>query len=320
MTITSIEAERVPSPLAQAPISAKSAESADSPGSTLQRAITGVLVVGPLVGVVFAITMLFGRGVSLFDLILAVSFYAIAGHGVTVGFHRLFTHRSFKAGRGLKILLAVAGSMAFEGSVNSWVANHRRHHAFTDRRGDPHSPYLAGTSWSQRIRGGLHAHIGWLFQAQPTDETRWAGDLTRDRDMVIISRLFPVLCLISLGLPALIGWIFTGTGSGALEAFLWAGLVRVFVLHHSTFAVNSVCHIWGQRPDPTRKADRSTNFAPLAILSMGESWHNTHHSNPCMARVGRQPGQLDSSARVIRMLEAVGLAHNVRWSPALRLS
>ncbi len=268
---------------------------------------------------VFAITMLFGRGVSLFDLILAMSFYVVAGHGITVGFHRLFTHRSFKAGRGLKILLAVAGSMAFEGSVNSWVANHRRHHAFTDKTGDPHSPYLAGSSWSQRIRGGLHAHVGWLFQAQPTDETRWAVDLTGDPDMVIISRLFPVLCVISLGLPALIGWIFTGTGSGALEAFLWAGLVRVFVLHHSTFAVNSVCHIWGQRPDHTRAADRSTNFAPLAILSMGESWHNTHHSNPCMARVGRQRGQLDSSARVIRILEVMGLAHNVRWSPALQL-
>jgi stearoyl-CoA desaturase (Delta-9 desaturase) len=282
--------------------------------STMQRAITALLVVGPLVGLVFALTKFFGHGVSLFDLILAISFYVVAGHGVTVGFHRFFTHRAFKAGRGLKITLALAGSLAFEGSVNSWVANHRRHHAFTDKRGDPHSPYLVGPSLSQRIRGGFHAHVGWLFQAQPTDEARWATELTQDRDLVIISRLFPVLCIVSVGLPALAGWLFTGTASGALEAFLWAGLVRIFVLHHSTFAVNSVCHIWGQRPDPTRKSDRSTNFAPLAILSMGESWHNTHHSNPTLARFGRQRGQLDSSARVIRILEATGLATCVRWS------
>jgi stearoyl-CoA desaturase (Delta-9 desaturase) len=293
---------------------------AAAPASTLQRAITAFLVVGPLVGLIFALTRLFGHGVSLFDLILGVSFYVVAGHGVTVGFHRLFTHRAFKAGRGLKIALALAGSLAFEGSVNSWVANHRRHHAFTDQQGDPHSPYLVGSSWSQRIRGGVHAHIGWLFEAQPTDETRWAADLTRDRDMVIISRLFPVLCVISVGLPALAGWLFTGSASGALEAFIWAGLVRIFVLHHSTFAVNSVCHIWGQRPDRTRTTDRSTNFAPLAILSMGESWHNTHHSNPSLARFGRQRGQLDSSARVIRILEATGLASGVRWSPTLRVA
>jgi stearoyl-CoA desaturase (delta-9 desaturase) len=314
MTTAVMEAER-----SQAPQSPSSDEAA-LPASTLQRAITALLVVGPLVGLIFALTMLFGHGVSLFDLILGISFYVVAGHGVTVGFHRFFTHRAFKAGRGLKIALALAGSLAFEGSVNSWVANHRRHHAFTDQQGDPHSPYLAGSSPSQRIRGGIHAHVGWLFEPQPTDEVRWAADLTRDRDLVIISRLFPVLCVVSVGLPALAGWLFTGTASGALEAFLWAGLVRIFVLHHSTFAVNSVCHIWGQRPDRTRTTDRSTNFAPLAILSMGESWHNTHHSNPSLARFGRQRGQLDSSARVIRMLEVTGLARGVRWLPTVRVA
>jgi stearoyl-CoA desaturase (delta-9 desaturase) len=314
MTAVLTEVERRPVP------DSPSLDGAAAPASTLQRAITALLVVGPLVGLIFALTMLFGHGVSLFDLILGVSFYVVAGHGVTVGFHRFFTHRAFKAGRGLKIALALAGSLAFEGSVNSWVANHRRHHAFTDQRGDPHSPYLVGSSLSQRIRGGIHAHVGWLFEAQPTDEVRWAGDLTRDRDLVIISRLFPALCVVSVGLPALAGWLFTGTASGALEAFLWAGLVRIFVLHHSTFAVNSVCHIWGRRPDATRATDRSTNFAPLAILSMGESWHNTHHSNPSLARFGRQRGQLDSSARVIRILEATGLVYDVRWSPTLRVA
>jgi stearoyl-CoA desaturase (delta-9 desaturase) len=281
--------------------------------SPISSAVTALLLFGPIAGVVLAAIALLGRGVSALDLGLAVVFYAITGHGVTAGYHRMFTHRAFKAKRGVKIALAVAGSMAFEGALIGWVANHRRHHAYSDRIGDPHSPYLYGTSPWARVRGAAHAHVGWLFQGQDTDEARWAPDLLADHDLVVIGQLFPLFCVVSLGAPTLIGFAITGTASGALGAFIWAGLVRVFVLQHSTFAVNSACHIWGRRPFRTRANDRATNFALLAILAMGENWHNLHHSNPTLARHGVDRGQLDSTARLIRALERFGWISDVRW-------
>jgi len=287
----------------------------------LQGAITLFILFGPLVGVVVAAISLFGGLPTLLDIALAVVFYAISGHGVTAGYHRLFTHRSFSARRGVKIALCIAGSLAFEGAVIGWVANHRRHHAYTDRPGDPHSPYLAGNGPWSRARGGWHSHVGWLLKGQPTEVKRWAPDLLADPDLVVIDRLFPLLCVFSLGAPTLIGWAVTGTASGAIGAFIWAGLVRVFLLQHATFAINSACHIWGSRPFTTRTSDRATNFAPLAVLSMGESWHNLHHSIPRSARHGVDRGQLDSTARLIRLLELGGLVSDVRWpsSEALNL-
>jgi stearoyl-CoA desaturase (delta-9 desaturase) len=279
----------------------------------VHRTITAVILFGPLAGVIAAIVALFGRGIDTLDILLAVGFYAVAGHGVTAGYHRLFAHRGFTATRGAKIALCLAGSLAFEGAVIAWVANHRRHHAFTDRAGDPHSPHLVGdVPWS-RTRGALHAHVGWMLKVQPTDVGRWAPDLAADRDLVMISRLFPLLCIVSLGMPALIGWAVTGTAAGALGAFIWGGLVRVFILQHATFAVNSACHIWGSRPFKTRTHDRATNFAPLALLSMGENWHNLHHSNPRLARHGVDRWQLDSTALLIRLLERIGVISKVRW-------
>jgi stearoyl-CoA desaturase (delta-9 desaturase) len=207
--------------------------------------------------------------ITLLDVILAVAFYVVSGHAMSAGFHRMFTHRSFKAARWVKITLAVAGSLGMEGSVISWVANHRRHHAYTDKKGDPHSPYEYGTGAWNQIRGAVHAHVGWLFQSQETDEKRWAPDLVKDRDLVTISRLFPLIAVFSLGMPMLIGWAITRTWAGALGGLIWGGLVRVFVLHHATFSVNSACHLWGSRPFTTRGADRSTNFAPLAVLANG---------------------------------------------------
>jgi stearoyl-CoA desaturase (Delta-9 desaturase) len=291
----------------------KAVAPAEVPLGRLQAAITLLLLVGPLVGVIAAAISLFGRLPSVLDIGLAVVFYAISGHGVTAGYHRLFAHRSFQARRGVKIALALAGSLAFEGAVVSWVANHRRHHAYTDRVGDPHSPYLMGDEPWSRVRGAVHSHIGWLFVGQPTDVARWAPDLAADPDLVLIDRLFPLLCVVSLGVPTLIGWAVTGTAEGALGAFIWAGLVRVFVLQHATFAVNSACHLWGSRPFRTRSSDRATNFAPLAVLAMGENWHNLHHSLPRAARHGVDPGQLDSTARLIRLLELGGLISDVRW-------
>ncbi len=287
--------------------------------SAIQLVITGVIVFGPLLGVAIAGVALFGRGVTALDLVLAFSFYLATGHGLSAGFHRLFSHRAFKAARWLKVTLAIAGSMAFEGSVIGWVANHRRHHAYTDQVGDPHSPHAYGTTSWARTRGLVHAHIGWLFECQATDEHRWAPDLVADGDLVTVSRLFPVLCVVSLAAPAVIGWAFTGTLAGAVGGFIWGGLVRVFLLHHSTFAVNSACHLWGKQPFITRDADRSTNFAPLALLAMGDNWHNLHHSCPTLARHGVDRGQLDSTARLIWVLERFGAVREVKWPDPAKL-
>lgn len=285
-----------------------------------QQIVTALLLVGPFVGVVVAVVALFGRTVTLLDVALGVGFYVLSGHGVTAGYHRMAAHRSFVATRWTKIALCLAGSLAFEGGVIPWVANHRRHHAYTDVAGDPHSPHLdVSPSWS-RTRGALHAHMGWLLSAAGTDPARWVPDLLADRDLVKISRYFPLLCVVSLGAPTLIGWAVTGTGAGALGGFIWGGLVRVFLLQHATFGVNSACHLWGRRPFKTRSNDRATNFAPLALLSMGESWHNLHHSNPTFARHGVEPRQIDSTARIIRLLELGGRVTDVRWPSAAELS
>jgi stearoyl-CoA desaturase (delta-9 desaturase) len=275
--------------------------------------VTALILFGPLAGVVIAAVSLFGRGVTILDLGLGVFFYAVTGHGLSVGYHRMCAHRACKPTRGAKIALAVAGSMGFEGALVGWVAIHRRHHAFTDRPGDPHSPHLHGNSTADRIRGAFHAHIGWLFRQQPTEIARWAPDLAADPDLVRISSMFPLFCVVSLALPTAIGWAVTGTYAGALGGLVWGGLVRVFVLQHSTFAVNSACHIWGRRPFKTRVEDRATNFAPLAVLAMGDNWHNLHHSNPRFARHGVERHQIDSTARVIRLLELAGLVSDVRW-------
>ncbi len=280
---------------------------------SLRDGVTALILFGPVAGVLAAIVALFDHGVTTLDLILAAAFYAVTGHGLSAGFHRLFTHRSFKASRPLKLAFAIAGSKAFEGTLNGWVANHRRHHAYTDWPGDPHSPYEYGSgSWS-RLRGALHAHCGWLFDGQATDEARWAPDMLRDRDLVMVSRLFPLWCVVSLGLPALIGWAVTGTFAGALGGFIWGGLVRVFLLQQCTFAVNSACHLWGKRPFRTRETDRATNLAPLSIVAMGDNWHNLHHASPRLARHGVDRGQLDSSARLIWLFERLGAATDVRW-------
>ena len=275
-------------------------------------AITALVVIGPVLGVAIGILLLWGRAVHLRDLLLAAVFFLITGHGVTVGFHRYFTHRSFKANRVLKIALAVAGSMAIEGSVTGWVANHRRHHMFSDRDGDPHSPHLTRGARLGHVRGFVHAHLGWLFAADDTAVERYAPDLLRDRDTRVISKLFPLLALASLALPFGLGWLLSGrTIVGALTALIWAGLVRVTLLHHITWSVNSVCHVFGRKPFAAD--DESRNFAPLAVVAMGESWHNFHHACPSSARHGVLRGQLDSSAALIKMFERAGWATKVRW-------
>lgn len=276
-------------------------------------AITATLVVIPLLGLAGGIAWLaLGNRVSFLDLGLGVGLYLVSGHGVTVGYHRLFTHRSFRAAPWLRVALAVAGSLALEGGVVSWVANHRLHHRRSDRPGDPHSPYRYGTSGWALARGMVWSHVAWLFRAPAADVDRYARDLRADRAISTVDRLFPVLAVVSLLLPFGIAWAATGSLSAGGWAVLWAGAVRITVLNHVTWSVNSLCHVLGRRPNDTK--DRSANVAPLAVLSMGESWHNNHHAFPSSARHGLGAGQVDSSARLIWLFERAGWARDVRWA------
>ncbi|MEU0529890.1 acyl-CoA desaturase [Amycolatopsis tolypomycina] len=272
----------------------------------------------PFLALAVAVPVFWGWGISWVDLAIGGAFFVVSTLGVTVGYHRYFTHGSFRAKRALRIALAIAGGLAAQGPVIGWVADHRRHHAFSDRDGDPHSPWLFGTSPVALVRGFWHAHMGWLFGRDKTNVDRFAPDLAADRDLRVVDRLFPLWVVLSLLLPPLLGGLITLSWWGALTAFLWAGLARISFQHHVTWSVNSICHMIGERPFASR--DRSANFWPLAILSMGESWHNTHHADPTSARHGVLRGQLDVSARVIWVFEKLGWAWNVRWPTAKRLA
>ncbi|MFF4198888.1 acyl-CoA desaturase [Nonomuraea sp. NPDC001831] len=283
------------------------------PAGRPQTALTGAIVIAPFAALGAVIYLAWGHGAAPTDLLLAAAFYVVTGLGVTVGFHRLLTHGSFTARPWLRVVLAVAGSMGFQGNVIDWVAVHRRHHAFTDRPGDPHSPYRYGTSLRGQLRGLAHAHLGWLFTDDQTSAERYAPDLLADPAMTRVARAFPALCALSLALPFAAGWAIAGTLYGGLTAFLWAGLIRIALLQHVTWSVNSLCHLIGSRPFKTRDHDRATNLWPLALLSFGESWHNGHHSEPTCARHGLDRGQIDLSSGVIRLFERLGWASDVRW-------
>jgi len=282
-----------------------------------QVMVTGLIVVVPFAGLAAAAAMLWGHGIGPADVLLAAGLYTLTGFGVSAGFHRLVTHRSFTARPWLRITLAVAGSMSFQGDVISWAAIHRRHHAFTDRPGDPHSPYRYGTGTSGQLRGLVHAHIGWLFRDDPTPAARYAPDLLADPAMTRVARAFPALCAVSLIVPAAAGWVLGGDLRAAWTAFLWGGLVRVLVLQHVTFSVNSLCHYYGRQEYDT--ADESRNLAWLAIPTWGEAWHNNHHAFPTSYRHGLKRGQIDLSAALIRLMEIVGIARDVvRVDPSSR--
>jgi stearoyl-CoA desaturase (delta-9 desaturase) len=288
------------------------------PKKTWEQTALVIFVVVPFLAVLASGFLLWGHGIGWADVLIGLLMLEVAGHGITVGFHRYFTHGSFKANRPLRIALAVAGSLAIEGPVIRWVADHRRHHAFSDKPGDPHSPHeFGGTGVRATVKGLWHAHVGWLFDPEQTSMEKYAPDLLADPDIVRVHRMFPWLVAVSLLLPALLGYLVTGSFVGALTAFFWGSLVRVFVLHHVTWSINSLCHTFGNRPFKTR--DQSTNFWPLAVISMGESWHNLHHAEPTAARHGVERGQLDSSARLIWLFEKCGWATEVRWPTRERL-
>ncbi|HEV7907131.1 MAG TPA: acyl-CoA desaturase [Pseudonocardiaceae bacterium] len=290
----------------------------DGQRGTASQISVYVFVVVPFLALLAAVPFAWGWGLGWTDIALFVAFYYFGGLGVTIGYHRYFTHGSFKAKRWLRVALAIAGSTALQGPVIDWVADHRRHHAFSDREGDPHSPWLFGTGPVALAKGFWHAHMGWLFERDKTNAKRFAPDLLADADIVRVDKLFILWTSISLVLPAVLGGLITWSWAGALSAFFWAGLVRVAFLHHVTWSVNSICHMIGDRPFTAR--DKSANFWPLAILSFGESWHNLHHADPTCARHGVKRGQIDTSARLIWLFEKFGWATNVRWPNEQRLT
>src|SRR5215469_5636624 len=288
------------------------------PNGTLDRFMIGMFVAVPLLAVLAAVPLAWGWGLGWHDIVIAAVFYTVSGLGITMGFHRYFTHMSFKAVPGLRLTLAIAGSMAIEGPVLTWVADHRRHHKYSDREGDPHSPWRFGNDWKALIKGLGWAHIGWLFDGNHTSREKFCPDLLADRKIALTSRLFAALAAVSLIAPALIGGLWSWSWHGAFTAFFWASLVRVAFLHHVTWSINSICHTFGKEEFEVR--DKSKNVNWLAILSFGESWHNLHHADPTCARHGALRGQIDTAARVIWLAEKAGLAYDVRWPEATRLT
>jgi stearoyl-CoA desaturase (delta-9 desaturase) len=264
----------------------------------------------PLLGLGAAAIFLWGWGFSWTDLGLMLGMYVLTALGITVGFHRLFTHRSFETYRGVQFVLGVLGSMAVEGSLLKWVALHRRHHQHSDRPGDPHSPHLHGRGALGVVRGLWHAHLGWVFRADSPDLDRYVRDLNQSRSLRVVSALFLAWVALGLLLPAILGGVITRTWMGVWTGLAWGGLVRVFLVHHVTWSVNSVCHLWGLRP--YRTGDESRDNFVFGVLAMGEGFHNTHHAFPTSARHGLRWWQVDVSYYVIRALALACLAWNVK--------
>jgi len=288
------------------------------PSGTGERILVGVFVAVPMLALLAAVPLAWGWGLGWREIVIAVVFYAISGLGISMGFHRYFTHGSFKAVRAFKVVLAVAGTLAVEGPVLTWVADHRRHHKYSDKEGDPHSPWRYGTDWKALTKGLGFAHIGWLFDSNRTSQEKFCPDWLADSDISRISRWFPWLVAVSLLAPAAIGGLWTWSWQGAVIAFFWASLVRIAFLHHITWSINSICHTFGKEEFSVHDKSRNVNW--LAILSFGESWHNLHHADPTCARHGVLKGQIDIAARMIWLAEKLGWVYDVRWPDEARLA
>ena len=286
---------------------------------TLDRTLTGLITGLPFVGLGVAIWQTWDGLLRPSDMIVFGIVYLLTGLGVTVGFHRLLTHRSFKTRPAVRAILTILGSAAIEGPAISWVADHRKHHAFADKLGDPHSPHVDhGVGWSGALRGLMHAHVGWLFRHdQRGARARYAPDLLADPVVRFVDRTFFVWAIGGLALAFGLGWAIGGSLAAGLTGLLWGGAIRMLVLHHVTYSINSICHVFGRRSFATK--DESRNVFWLALPSFGESWHNNHHAFPTSAEHGLGRWQLDPSALVIRALERCGLAWDVvRVSPERR--
>jgi stearoyl-CoA desaturase (delta-9 desaturase) len=282
------------------------------------RVVTGAMTLLPALGLVWAVRIAWGGPLRWQDLVVFAIMYLLTGVGITVGFHRLLTHRSFSTRPLVRGVLAALGSAAAEGPVIEWVAQHRMHHAYSDHEGDPHSPHIGhGAGWRGAVRGLVHAHLGWVFgMAGVASERRYAPDLLADPVVGFVDRTFVVWVLAGLALPFGLGVALTGSVVGGLTGLLWGGVVRIFCLHHATFSINSLCHFFGAKTYDT--ADESRNLAWLALPTLGEAWHNNHHAFPTSASHGHGRWQPDPSAAVIWALERCGLAWDVVRVPPER--
>jgi stearoyl-CoA desaturase (Delta-9 desaturase) len=315
--MSSLTAEKSPPPVPAVEQSSPQVRPVEMP--FLDRFASAVVTAAP--PLLLAVGFWLGWAGNVFQwqdlLILALS-YMIVGTGITVGFHRLLTHRSFRCHRVTRAAFAALGSAAAEGPVIDWVATHRRHHQFSDEDGDPHSPHGHGSGWMGALRGLAHAHVGWVFsEMEVADERRYAKDLLADPMMRFVNDTFVLWVIVGLAAAFGLGVALTGTVTGGLTALLWGGAARIFLMHHATFSINSLCHFFGRQDYDT--GDESRNLAWLAIPTWGEAWHNNHHAFPTSYRHGLRRWQIDPSAGVIRMLEMVGLAWDVvRVDPARR--
>jgi stearoyl-CoA desaturase (delta-9 desaturase) len=288
------------------------------PAELKLRLINLGAVTVPFAGLVLAIVLLWGVAFDWIYLAILGGMVLATAVGITVGYHRLFTHRSFNTPRPMAAILAALGSMAVEGPVLQWVAVHRRHHQHSDEPDDPHSPHAHGGGLWGTVRGMWHAHMGWMLVTRPEGLARYVRDLRQDPLIRRMNRQFPLWVLLGLLIPTVLGGLLTLSWTGALLGFIWGGLVRVFFVHHVTWSINSVCHIWGTRP--FRCHDESRNNPILGVLALGEGWHNNHHAFPTSARHGLWWWQLDLSYLIIRAMALVGLARDIRTPSRERIA
>jgi stearoyl-CoA desaturase (Delta-9 desaturase) len=277
----------------------------------LERRVNMAAVAIPFLAVALAVPLLWGDWVGPSDVIVFAVMYVLSGFGVTVGFHRMLTHRAFATHPATRYVFAILGSLSVQGPVIDWVADHRKHHAHTDEEGDPHSPHVGhGAGVRGALRGLWHAHAGWLWRTHGQARAhKYARELIEDRGMRSINRRFPLIVGASLVLPALLGFALTGTLHGAVTGLVWGGFARIFLQHHITWSVNSVCHFFGRRRFDVD--DHSTNVFWLALPSLGESWHHNHHAFPRSAAHGLRWWELDPSAALIALMRRLGLAWDV---------
>lgn len=289
--------------------------------STARRAGTFAVVILPFVAFLYAIYLLWGWAVGWLDLALLLGMHVVCGLGITVGYHRLLTHSSFETKPWVRGLFTIMGSLAIEGPPSGWVADHRRHHTYSDDEGDPHSPHGYGPGFWGGVKGAYHAHIGWMFRSRSTSVQRFAPKLLKDKAVMRIDRLFPIFIPLAILIPAVLGFVLSGGQlKAALTGAFWGGAVRIFVTHHVTWSINSICHMIG--PQDFESDDESRNVWWLALVSLGESWHNGHHAFPGSAFHGLKPWQqwMDPSAWVIIALQKTGLAWNVKRPSQRRLA
>lgn len=276
----------------------------------LMRLVTLAVIVVPLLGLIAAPFFLWGWGFSWVDMGLLLGMYLLTAVGITIGFHRLFTHRSFETYVWVKFVFAVLGTMAVEGSLFRWVALHRRHHQHSDTPEDPHTPHHHGGGILGILRGAWHAHIGWFFESVPGDLDDYVKDLNKSRTLRVADTLWPLWIVLGMVIPAVMGGLLKMSWLGVWTGLIWGGLVRILLVHHVTWSVNSACHLWGLQP--FQSDDESRDNVVFGILALGEGWHRGHHAFPTSARHGLRWWKIDASYYLIRLLAWLGLVWAVR--------